>query len=147
MLAALRPLSANAVASKARSKGSGFISVTKMTCMQCQAWLICLCMQRVLLTCPALRARPQGITQVIDTAGGRVQNIAEFRLANTTNGYLNVEGTVRPAERSSPDDEAVRVDVKFTAFSLKLGALPALKIPLEWASPTVRRASISHFCL
>ena len=84
--------------------------------------------------------RLQGITQVIDTAGGRLQNIAEFRLANAANGYLNVEGTVRPAERSSPGEEAVRVDVRFLAFSLKVGALPALKIPLEWASPTVCKA-------
>ena len=61
-----------------------------------------------------------------------------MRLAGGVDGYLNVEGTVRPVEPLSPGAGAVRVNVKFTAFSLKLGALPALQIPLEWASPTVR---------
>lgn len=50
------------------------------------------------------------------------------------NGYLNVEGTVAPVESSG---EAVRVDVKFTAFCLKIGVLPQLKIPLGWSNPTV----------
>lgn len=92
VLAALRPLSANAVTSK-------------------------------------------GITQVIDTDAGRVENIAEFKIANSADGYLNVEGTVEPASTSG-SEEAVRVDVQFTAFSLKIGALPSLKIPLGIANPT-----------
>ena len=78
----------------------------------------------------------QGITQVIDTDAGRVENIAEFRIANAADGYLNVEGTVEPASTSG-SEEAVRVDVQFTAFSLKIGALPPLKIPLGFANPTV----------
>ncbi|CAL5227493.1 g10474 [Coccomyxa viridis] len=90
VLAALRPLSANAVSSR-------------------------------------------GITQVIDAEGGTVQNVADFRIANSINGYLNVEGTVAPVEGSG---EAVRVDVKFTAFCLKIGALPQLKVPLGWSNPT-----------
>ena len=82
----------------------------------------------------------QGITQIIDTEGGRVENIAEFRIAISVDGYLNVEGTLEPAQPSSSDsgsEEAVRVNVKFTAFSLKIGVLPALKIPLGFANPTV----------
>jgi hypothetical protein len=82
-----------------------------------------------------------------------VENIASFRLAGAVDGYLNVEGTVRPvAAAAGPsssgaavagerekrkEEEAVRVDVEFTAFSLKIGVLPALKIPLGWANPTV----------
>ena len=76
----------------------------------------------------------QGITQVIDAEGGTVQNVADFRIANSINGYLNVEGTIAPVEGSG---EAVRVDVKFTAFCLKIGALPQLKVPLGWSNPTV----------
>lgn len=88
----------------------------------------------------------QGITQVINAEGGRVQNIAEFRLAGGVDGFLNVEGTVQPVEPMTPDGEAVRVDVKFTSFSLKVGALPALRIPLEWASPTVRSCCLPAQC-
>ena len=77
----------------------------------------------------------QGITQVIDAEGGRVQNIADFRIGGSMNGYLNVEGTVALAGPDAQSGEAVRVDVKFTAFSLKLGALPAARIPLEWGQP------------
>ncbi len=83
----------------------------------------------------------QGITQIIDREAGRLENIAEFRIANAADGYLNVEGTVEPAQPSSSKrgaEEAVRVNVKFTAFSLKIGFLPALKIPLGFANPTVR---------
>ena len=72
----------------------------------------------------------QGITQIIDSQDGSVQNLAEFRVANAVNGALNVAGTVDPVR--NPDGEAVRVDVKFTSFSLKLGSLPQLKIPLTW---------------
>jgi hypothetical protein len=82
----------------------------------------------------------QGITQIIDSEAGRLENIADFRIANSVNGYLNVEGTVEPAQPSSSDsglEESVRVNVKFTAFSLKIGFLPALKIPLGFANPTV----------
>ena len=81
----------------------------------------------------------QGITQVIDAEGGTVQNIADFRLASSINGYLNVEGTVAPVEAPG---EAVRVDVKFTAFCLKIGALPQLKVPLGWSNPTVSPQSL-----
>ena len=35
-----------------------------------------------------------------------------------------------------PGRNATRVDVRFTAFSLKLGALPALSLPLDLFSPT-----------
>lgn len=76
----------------------------------------------------------QGITQIIDAEGGTVQNIADFRIANSINGYLNVEGTVAPVKGSL---EPVRVDVKFTAFCLKIGVLPQLKVPLGWSNPTV----------
>ena len=76
----------------------------------------------------------QGITQVIDAEMGTVQNIADFKIANSLNGSLNVEGTVAPTVAPG---EAVRVDVKFTAFCLKIGALPQLKVPLGWSNPTV----------
>ena len=36
----------------------------------------------------------------------------------------------------APGRNATRVDVRFTAFSLKLGALPALSLPLDLFSPT-----------
>ena len=85
----------------------------------------------------------QGITQIIDTESGTVQNIADFRIANAVNGYLNVEGTVAPAQGSK---EAVRVDVKFTAFCLKIGALPQLKVPLGWSNPTVSPSSLLPIC-
>ena len=75
-----------------------------------------------------------------------MQNIADFRLAGGVDGYLNVEGTVQPVEPTSPGAEAVRVNVKFTAFSLRIGALPALQIPLEWASPTVRCCCLPVIC-
>lgn len=80
----------------------------------------------------------QGITQVVDAEGGTVQNIADFRIANLINGYLNVEGTVAPVMGTG---EAVRVDVKFTAFCLKIGALPQLKVPLGWSNPIVSYSS------
>ena len=64
-----------------------------------------------------------------------MENLAEFRVANAFDGFLNVGGTVEPAD----DKESTRVDVKFTGFSVKLGALPELKIPLGWPQyPTVR---------
>ena len=66
-----------------------------------------------------------------------MQNLAEFRVAGLFNGYLNVAGTVAPVQHENK--EAIRVDVKFTAFGLKLGVLPELRIPLSWPqSPTVR---------
>lgn len=84
------------------------------------------------LTANAVRSR--GITQIIDSERGSVENLAEFRVANAFNGALNVAGTVEPVTPSGGgvDAEAVRVDVKFTSFSLKLGGLPPLKIPLTW---------------
>ena len=57
-------------------------------------------------------------------------------MAGLFNGYLNVAGTVAPVQHEN--EEAIRVDVKFTSFGLKLGALPELRIPLSWPqSPTV----------
>ena len=81
----------------------------------------------------------QGITQVIDAAAGRVQNIADFTLAGI-DGFLNVEGTVQPVVPDRGEGEAVRVDVMFTAFVLKIGVLPGLRIPLSWLSPKVSEA-------
>jgi hypothetical protein len=78
---------------------------------------------------------PQGITQIIDKESGVVDNLAEFTIAGTWDGYLNVEGTVTPVVPET--GEAIRVDVRFTAFSFKLGPLPALKIPLAAISPKV----------
>ena len=76
----------------------------------------------------------QGITQIIDAENGRVDNMAEFRVANLFDGYLNVSGTVSPTGKTEPK----RVDVAFTSFSLRLGILPELKIPLGWPKqPTV----------
>ena len=86
----------------------------------------------------------QGITQVIDAEKGTVQNIADFRIASLLDGSLNVEGTVAPAMAPG---EAVRVDVKFTAFCLKIGALPQLKVPLGWSNPTVWATSPIKSCL
>jgi hypothetical protein len=81
----------------------------------------------------------QGITQIIDSEKGIVENLAEFRVANAFNGFLNVAGTVDPVVARGVDSEAVRVDVKFTSFSLKLGGLPPLRIPLTWPkTPLVR---------
>jgi len=74
----------------------------------------------------------QGITQIIDSEEGSVENLAEFRVANAFNGALNVMGTVDPVVPPGDDSEAVRVDVRFTSFSLRLGGLPPLRIPLTW---------------
>ena len=79
----------------------------------------------------------QGITQVINSAAGKVENIAEFTLAGRFDGFLNVEGTVQPIVPSDSRAEAVRVDVAFTSFRLKVGRLPGLHIPLNWISPKV----------
>jgi hypothetical protein len=83
----------------------------------------------------SLVVSPQGITQIIDKELGIVDNLAEFTIAGTWDGYLNVEGTVTPVVPET--GQAVRVDVRITAFSLKLGRLPALKIPLAAISPKV----------
>lgn len=80
--------------------------------------------------------RSKGITQVIDSKAGKVENIAEFTVAGRFDGFLNVEGTVAPVVPESASSEAVRVDVKFTSFQLKIGSLPGLQIPLNWISPT-----------
>lgn len=81
----------------------------------------------------------QGITQVIDAQNGSVQNIAEFRIASAVNGCLNVAGTVEPVQQEGNSAEVIRVDVGFTSFSIKLGILPALSIPLTWPkTPKVR---------
>lgn len=80
----------------------------------------------------------QGITQIINAENGKVENLAEFCVANLINGYLNVSGTLAPAGKEAP----TRVDVAFTAFSLRLGILPELKIPLGWPKkPTVGLSS------
>ncbi len=34
--------------------------------------------------------------QIIDGAGGKVQNLAQFRVAGLFDGHLNIAGTVRP---------------------------------------------------
>jgi len=69
-----------------------------------------------------------------------VENLAEFRVANAFDGALNVAGTVTPVRPPGGDAESVRVDVRFTSFSLKLGALPTLTIPLTWPkAPLVGR--------
>ncbi|KAK9838271.1 hypothetical protein WJX81_001545 [Elliptochloris bilobata] len=75
--------------------------------------------------------RGKGITQVI-AKDGTVQNIAEFQVGGVS-GQLNVGGTVAP---SGDGRGGTRVDVRFTAFSLKLGALPELSLPLDLFSPT-----------
>lgn len=72
-----------------------------------------------------------------------MENIAEFTVAGRFDGFLNVEGTVAPVVPESASSEAVRVDVKFTSFQLKIGSLPGLQIPLNWISPTVCSAYIA----
>lgn len=74
----------------------------------------------------------QGITQVIDAEKGTVQNIAEFSVASSLDGYLNVAGTVEAIQLEGNSTETIRVDVGFTSFSLKIGPLPQLSIPLTW---------------
>ena len=80
-------------------------------------------------------------------------NLAEYRVAGLFNGCINVAGLVsvpgaRESQSSSEiadgdagarkkDDDAVRVDVKFTSFGMKLGVLPEITVPLGWANPTV----------
>ena len=80
----------------------------------------------------------QGITQIIEAERGKVQNLSEFQLLGKVNGSLNVEGTIEPVKVDRYNSVMVRVDVKFTAFNIKLGILPALSIPLTWPkTPTV----------
>ena len=71
-----------------------------------------------------------------------MQNIADFRVANAFSGVLNVTGTVEPEKKEGNSTEVIRVDVGFTSFSLKIGVLPQLKIPLTW--PKTPKASL--FC-
>lgn len=87
----------------------------------------------------------QGILQIIDAEEGSVQNIADFRIANAVNGYLNVAGTVEPIRHEGNSSEVIRVDVGFTSFSLKIGILPQLKIPLTW--PKTPKANLSGLIL
>lgn len=46
-----------------------------------------------------------------------------------------------------PGRDATRVDVRFTAFSLKMGALPALSLPLDLFSPTGAPSTLSSWFL
>mmetsp|Transcript_52582 Transcript_52582/g.167183 ORF Transcript_52582/g.167183 Transcript_52582/m.167183 type:complete len:248 (-) Transcript_52582:23-766(-) len=61
--------------------------------------------------------------QVIDLEGGRVENLAEF-VALGIDGSLNILGTA-----VARDD--VKVDVEFTEFQFKLGAVE-FSVPLGW---------------
>ena len=86
----------------------------------------------------------QGITQIIEADDGKVQNLAEYRLFDRFEGFLNVEGTVKPVQVSALGPQTIRVDVNFTAFNVKLGRLPALSIPLAWPkTPKVIKLDLS----
>ena len=76
----------------------------------------------------------QGITQVLDPAAGRAENLAEFTIANTLPGSLNILGAVSKPE--DPQLQASRVNVEFTAFDLQLGS-GKVTIPLGWVKPKV----------
>lgn len=80
------------------------------------------------LSVNAIRSR--GVIQVIDAEKDTVENIAEFRVANLFDGHLNVAGELQPSRTKGK--ETTRVEVAFNFFSLKLGSLPALRIPLNW---------------
>ena len=76
----------------------------------------------------------QGITQVLDPLAGKAENLAEFSIANSISGSLNILGSVSPSETA--ELQATRVDVEFTAFNLQLG--PAkVTVPLGWIKPKV----------
>ena len=94
-------------------------------------------------TCEKVVDLLQGITQVINAEEGSVQNVADFRIANAVNGYLNVAGTVEPIKHEGNSSEVIRVDVGFTSFSLKIGILPQLRIPLTWPK-TPKVTFLSH---
>jgi hypothetical protein len=81
----------------------------------------------------------QGITQIINKDAGKVENLAEFVIAGTWKGYLNVEGSVTPSR-----DKPSRVDVVFNAFSVGIEPLPALRLPLTLISPKVRFGSLTR---
>ncbi len=81
----------------------------------------------------------QGITQVLDPMAGRAENLAEFSIANTVQGSLNILGTVSPTQAA--ELQATRVDVEFTAFDLQLGPIKTT-VPLGWVKPKVGQ----HIC-
>jgi PAP_fibrillin len=68
------------------------------------------------------------VIQSIDTTANAVHNVATFKVLGQP-GSLDVEGDVVVA---SP----TRVDVTFTRFTLRVGGLPAISIPLTAVSPT-----------
>ena len=68
------------------------------------------------------------VIQSIDTGARRVHNVATFTVLGAS-GTLDVEGEVSVAS-------ATRVNVTFTRFSLRVGALPELALPLTAVSPS-----------
>ncbi|MEW5318585.1 MAG: hypothetical protein WDW38_009798 [Sanguina aurantia] len=75
--------------------------------------------------------RTQANLQIIDLPAGRVQNKAQFTVANGRwKGALNILGTAVKAE--APAGTSVdKVNVQFDAFVLTLGSI-SWKVPLTW---------------
>lgn len=64
----------------------------------------------------------RGDTQVIDVAGGRVENIAEFRIFNSIDGSLNIRGVCSSTPPEQTSGRKVRLDVELTDFVLTIGS-------------------------
>ncbi|GAQ81050.1 hypothetical protein KFL_000690280 [Klebsormidium nitens] len=79
------------------------------------------------------QVRSKGSTQIIQSDTGHVDNIAEFSVFGKP-GSLTITGSFVPAA-PLPDRGAVRIDVRFESFRLKLGWI-SLRVPLGWVNPT-----------
>eukprot|EP01018_Ginkgo_biloba_P024874 Gb_25960 [translate_table: standard] len=70
--------------------------------------------------------------KVIDTAGGSVQNIADFVFFGMK-GSLVIKG--KAVKSSTLGKESVRIEVTFESFSLRIGGWQSSTIPLDWVNP------------
>ncbi|KAG0613090.1 hypothetical protein M758_6G075900 [Ceratodon purpureus] len=70
--------------------------------------------------------------QVIDTEGGAAENIAEFTFLGRE-GSLTIYGSV--TKSAATEKGAVRVDVTFDSFVLKIGSIAFPSVSLSWISP------------
>jgi len=66
--------------------------------------------------------RTRGDTQIIDVAGGRVENIAAFQIFSKWDGSLNIRGVCEPVPPEETEGRKDRLTVEFTNFVLAIGS-------------------------
>ncbi|GAX82806.1 hypothetical protein CEUSTIGMA_g10232.t1 [Chlamydomonas eustigma] len=76
--------------------------------------------------------KTKGNLQLIDIPNNRVENLAEFTIAGSLDGYLNIAGVANVMEPTSSIEEFVRISVEFTEFTLSLGSKVQWRVPLSW---------------